>query len=241
MTTSGTKFDQGKPRLDLIDSTFLEELGKVLGFGAQKYAAHNWRNGLALSRLQGAAMRHMVRFNDGESVDPETGLSHLAHAACNVMFALWTLKNRPELDDRYKVGAEVDTDSGQAKALSAPLKQPAQELLNLETYLQKLLEFKLDGEHTVAYILGRQNAPYLQGHTNAYKALTNTLQSIISLNGLQARLYDFLEIPNGGDKPQRTQLLLSCVEALAVYEQQAGLEAVWLPEFTRLQGVFKNT
>ena len=40
--------------------------------------------------------------NDGEDKDPESGLSHLAHAACCIMFLLEFEKTHPELDDRYK-------------------------------------------------------------------------------------------------------------------------------------------
>ena len=43
---TGLKFDKEKPRLDLIDTGFLNTLGDVLGFGANKYAAHNWREGI---------------------------------------------------------------------------------------------------------------------------------------------------------------------------------------------------
>lgn len=66
-----------------------------------KTGAHNWRNGLSSSRVLDAALRHIASFNDGEDVDPESGVSHLAHAACNLMFALRMLKDRPDLDDRY--------------------------------------------------------------------------------------------------------------------------------------------
>ncbi len=43
---AGTKFDGGKPRMDLLDPLWLAEVARVLGFGAQKYAAHNWRGGI---------------------------------------------------------------------------------------------------------------------------------------------------------------------------------------------------
>ena len=58
---------------------------------------------LCLVRPLAAAMRHIMAFNDGEDKDPESGLSHLAHAACCIMFLLEFEKTHPELDDRYKV------------------------------------------------------------------------------------------------------------------------------------------
>lgn len=96
------KFDDSKIPLQLLPREGIEQIATVLGFGAQKYAAHNWRQGMDWSRLVGAALRHLTAFNDGEDLDPESGLSHIAHAGCCVMFLLQYIKDHPELDDRYK-------------------------------------------------------------------------------------------------------------------------------------------
>jgi hypothetical protein len=80
----------------------MNQTAAVLKFGAQKYAEHNWRAGFAWSRPLSAAMRHITAFNAGEDKDPESGLSHLAHAACCIMFLLEFEKTHPHLDDRYK-------------------------------------------------------------------------------------------------------------------------------------------
>lgn len=99
----GIKHDQGKPRLELLPSDSLEEIAKVLTFGAKKYSAENWRKGINYSRLMGAAMRHLLAWKDGEDKDPESGLTHLAHAGCCVLFLIWMEKNRQDLDDRFKL------------------------------------------------------------------------------------------------------------------------------------------
>lgn len=101
MATQGVKFDADKPRMDLLDAYAIEELAKVLAFGAKKYDAHNWRKGITKGRLIAAALRHLFAYLRGENVDPETGLSHVAHAMCCCMFLLG-LEHRPELDDRWK-------------------------------------------------------------------------------------------------------------------------------------------
>lgn len=101
-TTEGMKYDNDKPRLDLIDPEFLEGLGRILGFGAAKYAAHNWRNGIDASRLIAAAYRHLGAINKGEDLDPESGDHHAYHLGCCVMFLAWTLQHKPERDDRFK-------------------------------------------------------------------------------------------------------------------------------------------
>jgi len=102
--TTGAKFDTEKPRMDLLDADFLEGVASVLTFGANKYAAHNWRGGIAVSRLIAATYRHLGAINRGEEIDPESGLSHVYHASCCLMFLASMLKNRPDLDDRWKEG-----------------------------------------------------------------------------------------------------------------------------------------
>lgn len=99
---TGKKFDQDKVRLDLISSIALIQLGQVLTFGAKKYDSHNWRGGIHWSRLLGAALRHTFAYLGGQDKDPETGISHLAHAMCCLMFLLEFEQTHPELDDRYK-------------------------------------------------------------------------------------------------------------------------------------------
>lgn len=85
--TTGTKFDQGKLRWDLIPPEF-EEVIKVITFGARKYTDRNWEKGINYSRLFGAVMRHLWAFLKGETRDPESGLHPLAHAACDIIFLL---------------------------------------------------------------------------------------------------------------------------------------------------------
>lgn len=101
-TGSALKFDTDKLPLNLLSTEAMNQTAAVLKFGAQKYAEHNWRKGFTWSRPLAAAMRHLTAFNDGEDKDPESGLSHLAHAACCIMFLLEFEKTHPELDDRYK-------------------------------------------------------------------------------------------------------------------------------------------
>ena len=98
----GIKHDGGKPGMSLLSREALEQIALVMDFGKEKYAAHNWRSGFQWSRPLSAAIRHIMAFNDGEDKDPESGLSHLAHAACCIMFLLEFEKTHKELDDRWK-------------------------------------------------------------------------------------------------------------------------------------------
>jgi len=97
----GKKFDQQKTRLDLLPLRALEETGKVLTYGAQKYGVNNWRAGMGWSRMFGACMRHLYSYWNGEDRDTETGLSHLAHAACCLLFVLEYEITKTGTDDRY--------------------------------------------------------------------------------------------------------------------------------------------
>lgn len=99
---SGTKYDGGKPRMDLLDADALIGLAQVLTFGAQKYEAHNWREGINNSRLVAALLRHISAVMKGEEIDPESGLPHIDHAGCCWMFLSNNMKHRPDLDDLWK-------------------------------------------------------------------------------------------------------------------------------------------
>lgn len=56
---AGTKFDEGKLRMDLITPEMMVALATVLGHGAEKYGERNFENGLKFSRLFTATLRHL--------------------------------------------------------------------------------------------------------------------------------------------------------------------------------------
>ncbi len=101
-TPTGTKYDQGKPDMSLLSSIALFKIAAVMTEGKKKYSAHNWRGGFYWSRPLAAAARHLYAYIGGEDKDPETGLSHLAHCACCLMFLLEFEETHKNLDDRYK-------------------------------------------------------------------------------------------------------------------------------------------
>jgi hypothetical protein len=82
------KYDTGKRDYSLLPWAAVDEIVKVLEHGAEKYTADNWRRGTAWSRYWSASMRHILAWWRGEAVDEETGLSHLAHAACCLLFLI---------------------------------------------------------------------------------------------------------------------------------------------------------
>lgn len=103
--SGAVKADGGKRRLDLVPVGPLLDIADVLTFGANKYADRNWEKGFPYGRVYGAAMRHLLAWWNGEDRDPETGMSHLAHAATCLMFLLEYEHTLAGEDDRpYRRG-----------------------------------------------------------------------------------------------------------------------------------------
>lgn len=100
LNIAGKKHDADKIGTHLLPPGPLLEIAKVLDFGAKKYDSWNWAKGIKWTRLYGAILRHLWAWFTGETLDPETGLNHLAHVGCSVLFLLHYAKNHPELDDR---------------------------------------------------------------------------------------------------------------------------------------------
>lgn len=99
--TTTVRNDGGKNRVDLLPITALEEVSRVLTAGASKYGENNWRPGMAWSRCYASCLRHLFAWWRGEDKDPETGLSHLGHAACNIFFLIDYQERKKGTDDRY--------------------------------------------------------------------------------------------------------------------------------------------
>lgn len=102
----GTKYDQAKVRVELLPTAALEQVARVLGDGAGKYGDWNWAQGMRWTRLYGAILRHVFAWGRREDKDPETKLSHLAHAACGILFLLQYELSALGEDDRIKIRKE---------------------------------------------------------------------------------------------------------------------------------------
>lgn len=98
----GTKYDNGKPPVAefLLDfAPEIMEVAKVWKFGAEKYTKSNWKkveNGK--ERYMNALFRHLLQ-SETEPTDSESGMSHLVHAAFNMLAVLHF-----ELEERNKNG-----------------------------------------------------------------------------------------------------------------------------------------
>lgn len=73
--------------MELLPLAALESVAAVLTFGANKYAADGWKSlENAEDRYTGAMLRHLTAIQEGEETDPESGLPHISHVACNALF-----------------------------------------------------------------------------------------------------------------------------------------------------------
>jgi hypothetical protein len=101
----GMKFDgagddpsTAKPLWHLIPLEPIEDIVRVMMFGAKKYTQDNWKLVRPRIRYYDALMGHMKAWLEGEKNDPESGLPHLAHAGCCLLFLTWGDKHH-ETDD----------------------------------------------------------------------------------------------------------------------------------------------
>lgn len=102
----GKKFDNGKPDMTDIPLEAMWQMGAAFTYGQKKYGKNNYRNGMLVSRQLAAAIRHIFQHLAGQTLDPESGETHLGHALASIAMACYTLSNKPELDDRHKEDKE---------------------------------------------------------------------------------------------------------------------------------------
>jgi hypothetical protein len=88
---------EGKLKMSLMPLEPLKRVQKRYLDGANEYGANNWTKGMPISELYDSANRHMQDFWEGK-----TDEDHLAAAAWNIFGLMWTISNKPELDDRKK-------------------------------------------------------------------------------------------------------------------------------------------
>ena len=90
----------GIPTGDYKMISYLREVTKVLQHGAEKYDDRNWERGMLWSQCYNSGMRHLVALMSGKEIDAESGLPHLSHFLCNVMFLVEYTKTCPQFDNR---------------------------------------------------------------------------------------------------------------------------------------------
>jgi len=102
------KNDKGKLRWSLLPVDALEEIVRVLEFGAVKYGPNQWRGlpNFEWQRIADALNRHFQKWQRGTDRDDESNLLEMAHVACNALFLLEMAIQRLGKDDRFKYGGD---------------------------------------------------------------------------------------------------------------------------------------
>ena len=97
---SGARYNDGKPDFSLIPLVTLEDEARVWMYGEKKYARFNWQKGMKWSVPFACILRHLSAWQAGQDLDPESGLPHLAHVACNLRMLSYYAQHYAEGDDR---------------------------------------------------------------------------------------------------------------------------------------------
>ena len=103
-SVGGTKHDSGKPDLSIVPYVAIEQIARALMYGEVKYGRHNFLRGFNSNRLIAATLRHVYAWNSGEDNDPESGLSHVAHALAGLSMLLDCQRVGTLTDGRFKGG-----------------------------------------------------------------------------------------------------------------------------------------
>lgn len=83
------KSDGGKPRPSLVPPALIDGVMRIRDFGTARYGdPNNWRK-VDADRYHDALLRHILAmWEDWGAVDPDSGMPHLWHAACNIAFLM---------------------------------------------------------------------------------------------------------------------------------------------------------
>ena len=96
------KQDHDKARYDLIEWRTIDDMAEIMATGAAAHGDQGWKTLTnAEDRYFSAAMRHLVAWRNGDTIDGDSGYPHLAHVMCNIMFL-------SEFDKMAAARAEVE-------------------------------------------------------------------------------------------------------------------------------------
>lgn len=93
----GTK----KPPMSTVSGPVILEMGTAMLEGARKYGRHNYRvSKVRASVYYDASFRHLLAWYEGESVDPDSGMSHITKALASLAVLRDAEINDKLVDDR---------------------------------------------------------------------------------------------------------------------------------------------
>jgi hypothetical protein len=104
-TNPKTIYGESKPAMSTIPGAARVMIAEAMRLGTAKYGRANWREDpVSSSTYVDALERHLAAWIDGEELDPESGVSHLAHVAANACIIMDAQACGTLLDDRPPAG-----------------------------------------------------------------------------------------------------------------------------------------
>ncbi len=101
--TGSKRNNVDKPSMSNLLPEFLLGMAEVMTKGEKKYGKNNWKKGNYTSVPYDSAMRHIMDWQKGISLDDETKDHHLFHAAVNLMMCWYYEQEYKDFDNRvYK-------------------------------------------------------------------------------------------------------------------------------------------
>ena len=103
--TGMLKHNGGKLHMECLPPLWKELLARHMEYGAfykkpAPYGLGNWEKGGKVSLLLAALERHVLAFQQGETVDAESGSHHLVAAATNALMVVSLMASGKAEDDR---------------------------------------------------------------------------------------------------------------------------------------------
>lgn len=86
--------ETGKGRCDLLPAVAILRVARHYEEGAKKYSDRNWEKGIPISSFIDSALRHLMKYLDGQ-----TDEDHLCASAWNCLCAMWMEEKRPDMQD----------------------------------------------------------------------------------------------------------------------------------------------
>lgn len=104
------QYGDRKVPLHLVPAPAMVAIAMGLKEGARKYGAYNWRSlPVEAETYVGAALRHLMAWQDGEDIDPDSGNPHLFHAMASLAILVDSIEGGNVKDNRPPKGAGAFT------------------------------------------------------------------------------------------------------------------------------------
>ncbi len=97
---SALRYNEGKPRFDLIPPEFEIALAEHFTRNMEKYPGRNWEAGMNWGKCYSSLRDHLTAFWAGQDYDPENGAHHMIAAAWNAMALYCYSVRQAGVDDR---------------------------------------------------------------------------------------------------------------------------------------------